>query len=144
MAHLLLVARMAGERIAIPAAAVESVVDIEALTPVPRAAPHVAGLCALRSRVLTVIDCRAALGAPAGEPAREGIVILMDGHAFALAVDAVEDVVEAEGGAVPPPASLSPEWRRVASAMAEFESALLLVVDPQALIAGPVLIPACA
>jgi purine-binding chemotaxis protein CheW len=144
MGRLLLVARMAGERIAIPAAAVESVVEIEALTPVPRAAPHVAGLGALRSRVLTVIDCRAALGAAPGDVPREGIVVLVDGHAYALAVDAVEDVVEAEGEPAPAPATLSPEWRRVASGMAEIEGALLLIVDPQALVAGPVVAAACA
>ena len=37
------------------------VVELDALIPVPRAAPHVAGLSALRSRVLTVIDCQRSL-----------------------------------------------------------------------------------
>ena len=57
MNELLLVVTIAGERVALPAAAVESVVELDTLIPVPRAAPHVAGLSALRSRVLTVIDC---------------------------------------------------------------------------------------
>ena len=39
MAELLLIARLAGRRIAFPAAEVEAVVEIEGLTPVPRAAP---------------------------------------------------------------------------------------------------------
>ena len=61
MNELLLIVTIAGERVALPAAAVESVVELDTLIPVPRAAPHVAGLSALRSRVLTVIDCRRSL-----------------------------------------------------------------------------------
>ena len=56
MNELLLVVTIAGERVALPAASVESVVELDTLIAVPRAAPHVAGLSALRSRVLTVID----------------------------------------------------------------------------------------
>ena len=61
MAELLLIVRLAGRRVAFPAAEVEAVVELEGLTPVPRAAGHVAGLSALRSRVLTVIDGLASL-----------------------------------------------------------------------------------
>ena len=49
MSDLLLIVTVAGERVALPAASVESVVELD-LDPVPRAAPHVAGLSALRSR----------------------------------------------------------------------------------------------
>ena len=56
MNELLLVVTIGGERVALPAVAVESVVELDTLIPVPRAAPHIAGLSALRSRVLTVID----------------------------------------------------------------------------------------
>src|SRR5689334_18908704 len=59
--ELLLVVTIAGERVALPAAAVESVVELDTLIPVPRAAPHIAGLSALRSRVLTVVDCMRSL-----------------------------------------------------------------------------------
>ena len=55
MNELLLIVTIAGQRVALPAAAVESVVELDTLIPVPRAACHVAGLSALRSRVLTVI-----------------------------------------------------------------------------------------
>ena len=51
MNELLLIVSIANERVALPAAAVESVVELESLIPVPRAGPHVAGLSALRSRV---------------------------------------------------------------------------------------------
>ena len=138
MAELLLIVRLAGERIALPAADVESVVEIESLTPIPGAAGHVAGLAALRSRVLTVIDCLASLD-PArrlGEGRSEAVMTVVDGHPYALMVEAVEDVVEASGERQPA-ASLAGGWRRIGRAMVEAEGDLLLLADIEALIAGP-------
>ncbi len=43
MNQLLLIVTVAGSRVALPAARVESVVKLDALSPVPRAAAHVAG-----------------------------------------------------------------------------------------------------
>ena len=100
MSELLLIVTIAGQRVALPADAVESVVELDTLIPVPRAAPHVAGLSALRSRVLTVIDCMRSLELGATDCAdgiREAAVVELDGHHYALLVDLVEDVVEAAG-----------------------------------------------
>ena len=44
MNELLLVVTIGGQRVAFPADAVESVVELDTLIPVPRSAPHVAGL----------------------------------------------------------------------------------------------------
>ena len=139
MAELLLIVRLAGERVALPAADVESVVEIEALTPVPGAAGHVAGLAALRSRVLTVIDCLASLDPSRRLPAdaREAVMAVVDGHPYALMVEAVEDVVEASGERRPAAASLAAGWRRIGLATIEAEGDLLLMADVEALIAGP-------
>ena len=138
MAELLLVVRIAGERVALPAAEVDSVVEIEALTPVPGAAGHVAGLAALRSRVLTVIDCLASLDPSRRLPAdaREAVMAVVDGHPYALLVEAVEDVVESSGERQPASA-LAGGWRRIGSATIEAEGDLLLLADVEALIAGP-------
>jgi purine-binding chemotaxis protein CheW len=139
MTELLLIVTLAGERVAIPAADVESVVELEGLTPVPRAARHVAGLSALRSRVLTVIDCFASLelGHAPAKALREAIVVEADGHPYALIVDSVEDVVETDGSVRPVRTSLSGGWRRVAKGMVEAEGDLLLLIDTAALLAGP-------
>jgi purine-binding chemotaxis protein CheW len=139
VAELLLIVRLAGERVALPAADVESVVEIEALTPVPGAAGHVAGLAALRSRVLTVIDCLASLDPSRRLPAdaREAVMAVVDGHPYALMVEAVEDVVEASGERRPAAASLAAGWRRIGLATIEAEGDLLLMADVEALIAGP-------
>ena len=45
MNELLLIVSIAGSRVALPAAAVESVVELESLIPVPRAPAHFAPAC---------------------------------------------------------------------------------------------------
>jgi purine-binding chemotaxis protein CheW len=137
--QLLLVVSIAGERVALPAVAVESVVELDTLIPVPRAAPHVAGLSALRSRVLTVIDCVRSL--ELGETSysggiREAAVVELDGHHYALIVDLVEDVLEALSDPVPMRAAMGTGWERVSKGMVETETGPLLVIDVAALIAG--------
>jgi purine-binding chemotaxis protein CheW len=137
--ELLLVVTIAGERVALPSAAVESVVELDALIPVPRAAPHVAGLSALRSRVLTVIDCMRALELGAtdcSDGIREAVVVELDGHHYALMVDTVEDVVEALSEPSPVRAAMGSGWERIAQGMVETENGPLLVVEVAALIGG--------
>ena len=139
MNELLLVVTIAGERIALPSAAVESVVELDALIPVPRAAPHVAGLSALRSRVLTVIDCMRALElgvTDCSDGIREAVVVELEGHHYALMVDTVEDVVEALSEPSPVRAAMGSGWERIAKGMVETENGPLLVVDVAALIGG--------
>ena len=136
---LLLIVSIAGSRVAFPAAKVESVVELDALSPVPRAPAHVAGLSALRSRVLTVIDCQRSLelGSTDLTGLREAAVVEVEGHHYALTVDAVEDVVEALSDPVPVRAAMGAGWERVGLGMIETEEGPLLLVDIDALIAGP-------
>jgi purine-binding chemotaxis protein CheW len=133
---LVLVLRIAGERVAIRASDVESVIEVDEVTPVPRTAPHIAGLTSLRSRILTVIDCRAALGA-APAAAAEAVVVPADGHAYALLVDGVEDVVEPAGDPSPVTLPLVGGWSGAARFTVDVGGDLLLLVDPHRLIPGP-------
>lgn len=140
MNELLLVVTIAGERVALPADAVESVVELDTLIPVPRAAPHVAGLSSVRSRVLTVIDCMCSLDlgvTDCSDGIREAAVVEFDGHHYALIVDVVEDVVEALSESSPVRAAMGVGWERVSAGMVETESGPLLVIDVAALISGP-------
>jgi purine-binding chemotaxis protein CheW len=139
MNELLLVVTIAGERVALPAAAVESVVELDTLIPVPRAAPHIAGLSALRSRVLTVVDCMRSLElgeTDCSDGIREAAVVELDGHHYALIVDLVEDVIEASSDPQPMRAVMGEGWERVSKGMVETDSGPLLLVDVGALIAG--------
>ena len=139
MSELVLIVTIAGERVALPAAAVESVVELDALIAVPRAAPHIAGLSALRSRVLTVIDCVRSLDlgeTGLGEGIREAAVVELDGHHYALIVDLVEDVVEALSEPAVVRAAMGPGWERVSKGMVETEQGPLLLVDIGGLVTG--------
>ena len=139
MNELLLVVVIAGERVALPAATVDAVVELDTLIPVPCAAPHVAGLSALRSRVLTVIDCKRSLElgeSDRSDGIREAAVVDFDGHHYALIVDLVEDVVEALSDAAPMRAAMGAGWERVCQGMVDTETGPLLLVDVAALISG--------
>lgn len=138
MAELLLIVRLAGRRIALPAHDVEAVVELEGITPAPGAADHVAGLSALRSRVLTVIDGISALGLGRADPdSREAIVVPSEGHTYALLVEEVEDVVEATSAPAPIKAPIGRGWDRVAIGMVDAGEDLMLLVNPHLLIAMP-------
>lgn len=144
MAELLLIVRLAGRRVALPAREIEAVVELEGVTPVPGAAVHIAGLSALRSRVLTVIDSRASLGLPAdeAESLAEAIVVPSGGHTYALLVEQIEDVIEAAGEPGPVQAPPGPGWERVAKGVVEANGDLLLLADPHLIIAGPPILAA--
>lgn len=139
MSAMMLVVTIDGRRAAIPALEVNSVIDLTSITPVPRAASHVAGLATLRSRPLTVIDCRVALGLdPADDIActRRAAVVEHDGHLYGLLVDAADDIVAALTDPGPIGADPGPGWRDAACGRVETEGGALLLLDISALIAG--------
>jgi purine-binding chemotaxis protein CheW len=141
MTDLLLVVLIAGRRIALHAAEVHSVIELDALSPIPRAPAHVAGLSALRSRVLTVIDCRASLELERAErPSKakaKAAVVEFEGHLYALLVDEVDDVAEARSDCTALRTALGRGWDRVALGMVESDMGPLLLVGVSGLIAGP-------
>ncbi len=139
MGDLYLMTEIAGRRAAIPSEAVQSVIEVGSISPVPHAPAFVAGLTAMRSRALTVIDARRALGIAADNTASDGraVVCAVDGHTYAILVDRVEDVVEATSTAERPEADLGPSWERVTRALVETRIGPALVVDIAAIVAGP-------
>jgi purine-binding chemotaxis protein CheW len=139
MTEMMLVVEIAGCCAAIPALSVNSVIDLASITPVPRAAPHVAGLSALRSRPLTVIDCRVALGIePAVLPPalRRAVVVEHEAHLYALLVDAAEDIVTVLADPEPLGADPGLGWRDAANGRVETEAGALLLLDVTSLIEG--------
>ena len=139
--NLLLLVTIGDTRVAFDAARVESVIELDALSPIPRAPAHLAGLSALRSRVLTVVDCRRALdlGATDFTPGdiHEAAVVEVEGHHYALSVDNVEDVIECDSEPRPVRANMGAGWERVALGMVETPEGPLLMIDLDKLIAGP-------
>jgi purine-binding chemotaxis protein CheW len=139
MSELFLILRIAGERLAISSAHVDAVVEVDSIIPVPRAADHVLGLAALRSRIFTVIDPLAALGLgrSTGSTPFDAVVVRCDGHLYALRVDSVEDAIELEGEIGELRAPLAPGWSNAARGVVEANGDLLLLLDAHALVAGP-------
>jgi purine-binding chemotaxis protein CheW len=138
MNEMLLVVIIAGRRAVLPAAQVNSVIELAAVTPVPRSAPHVAGLAALRSRPLTVIDCCTSLGVEREEDlVRRAVVVEHEGHLYGLLVDAADAIVAALGEPGPLGADPGAGWRRVAASRVETEAGALPLIDVAALIGGP-------
>lgn len=144
MTGMMLVVRMADEIVALAADAIESVVEIDAINPVPLAPPHIAGLAALRSRVLTVIDSRAALGCvrAAAADACSAVIVPVNGHPYGIVVDEVLDVATPDAEPEPLRAPVDGIWSAVASATVTIDGRLRLLVDPVRLIAGPSLVAA--
>ncbi|WP_435416868.1 chemotaxis protein CheW [Parerythrobacter aurantius] len=139
--ELLLVATVGGRNIALPAADVASVSELERVTTVPRAPAWIEGIGAQRSRALTVVNCHRAIGLP-GEAATAGgetrcIVVKIDEHLYALRADAILDVTIAQSDVTPVPTGLGNEWRSVATGVIETSFGPAVMIDVRAVIAGP-------
>jgi purine-binding chemotaxis protein CheW len=134
MSHLYLIAQVAGRPVAIDSDQVESVVDIGEVTAVPRASRHVRGLAALRSRVVTVVDTQSALGMEAADHARRAVITHVEGHHYALLVDALDDVAPFDllplGGGV----ALDAAWRSAGRGIVERDGEPILAIDLAALV----------
>jgi purine-binding chemotaxis protein CheW len=135
MTELFLIARIAGRGVAIPAEQVVSVVDIGEIVAVPRAPGAVRGLAALRSRVVTVVDTALALGLDRseGEGAR-AVIIKVDGHEYALLMDALEDVAAFERQPLSSGLALDRGWAAAGTGLIERDGEPLLVLDATALV----------
>jgi purine-binding chemotaxis protein CheW len=134
MSGLYLIAHVAGRTVAIASNQVESVVDIGEITVVPRAPALVRGLAALRSRVVTVIDTRIALGLTGNHDTSRAVIVRAEGHSYAMLVDALDDVSPFVMQPLANGLALAPEWRAIARGLVERDGEPILAIDLTALI----------
>ena len=139
MTDLLLATFRVGDLLlGLPVSAVEEVVDVELVVPVPLAPPDVSGLINLRGRIVVAVDVRASLGLP---PRPEGpssvhVVLTAGGEPASLVVDGVGDVLPVpETAREDVPETVAPALRRLVTGAFQLESALLLVLDPDLVLA---------
>ena len=139
MNELLLMCTIAGRRAAIPAIEVQSVIEVENITPIPGTPDFILGLTALRSQALTVIDCSLALGLDqtSEDSDRRAAVVEIEGHLYALLVEEAHDVGEARSEPVAVPGGFGEGWQRAARGMVETDGGPTLLVDIGQLISGP-------
>lgn len=138
MDRLYLFATLAGTRIAVETGEVEAVVKLTDISPVPAMGAHVAGLSALRSRVLTVIDV-AALVRGIASPHEErplAIIANISGHSYGLMVDGVSDICRVPEGELPLRGQIDPAWVPYARALVEHDGQPWLLVSLAGFIEG--------
>lgn len=131
MNRLYLLAQLAGTRVAIETREVEAVVKLTDISPVPGMGAHVAGLSALRSRVLTVIDVAALIRGRPTPVEQRGFAVIADiaGHSYGLMVDAVYDICQVPEGELPLRGQLDPAWLPHARGLVEHEGQPHLLVS---------------
>lgn len=133
MKELYLIAVIAGEQVAIPAEKIDSVVNVREAVPVPSSGPFIAGLFALRSRVLTLIDCQYFVTREPADliPGQPAIVVGIDGCSYGLLVDTVMDVIQSSVQPAPLPGQLPGGWSDIGTGLLDVGGSTYLLVDPE-------------
>lgn len=92
------------EEYAVAVERVREVMKSPPITEVPRAPSHVLGVITVRGEVVAVLDPRRRLGLPAGAPAGDGRVVIVDAGegSCGLLVDRVASVVRLRAGTIEP------------------------------------------
>ena len=136
MTDLAVFARIGDRRIAFDARGVEAVIDLGEIVPVPLAPPHIRGLAAVRSQVLTVVDVATALnGEKSTNEGRRALVVARDKHRYALLIDAVEEVAAPVSVSAQIPPGLGAGWAAAARGTMENDGAIALTLDIAAILA---------
>lgn len=141
--QLLLIVRVGSQRFALPAAAVERILPMAALTPLPGAPRNVAGLLNLHGGVVPVVDPRPHLAgvaltnsagssgsAPAEPDASQHLVVMVAQTRYLLWVDAAEQVFASPA--------------RPTASVVRLGDAVVPVLSPESLDPGPLLATAGA
>ena len=138
MKNLYLIADLAGSRIAIESGLVESVVQAPDIVPVPMCDPAIAGIFALRSRVLTLIDTQFLVTGVQQTPEKGELAVVTEigGHQYGLLVEKVHDVVSIDPQDTETAIRPSPAWARYVDEVATYQGALVMILNTSALVSG--------
>jgi purine-binding chemotaxis protein CheW len=132
MSALHVVFKVGSAEYAMPAADVLQMESYSGVTPVPGAAPFVAGIVQVRGRVLPLLDLRARFGLPPIEDSIDRRIVVghHDGRSVALLVDSAREVVDIPPESFkPPPRIVSDEAAGLVKAVAQLGPRLLMLLD---------------
>src|SRR5262245_59796392 len=135
-ASQLLLVLVGGSTYAVPTAAVERILRMAALTPLPGAPPGVVGVLNLQGAVLPAVDPRSRLGVPT--PAfdtEQHLVVMCAGTRYLLWVDRAERIVSASPRQIQ--AVEGDTERAVAPSLVSVEGEVFPILSPRALDPGP-------
>jgi purine-binding chemotaxis protein CheW len=139
MSALYLIAHINNTCVGIESSAIESIVHVQDIVPVPMCDPSIAGLFALRSRVLTLIDTQFLVTRSAGKAEKGALAVVVDiaGHQYGLLVDKVEDVVSIQADQLECNINPPIEWASLVRATASVAGRLIMILDAGSLVSGP-------
>ncbi len=137
---LYLIADLAGSRVAIESGLVESVVHVPEIVPAPMSDPSIAGIFALRSRVLTLIDTQYLVTGiqQRVEKGALSVVTEIAGHQYGLLVDKVHDVVAIDTQQAETSITAPAAWARYVDHISSIDGSLVMILNTAALVAGQV------
>lgn len=132
--------KIAGRDVVLPASKVESVVNIAEIVAVPYVEPHICGLFAMRSKVVTLVDSQWYITGEKSDMTSNamdssiGVVVSIDGHIYALLVDAVCDIFETATAPKKLPSSAGNGWDIFGDSILEVNDDTLLILEPENLV----------
>lgn len=129
--------KVGGNDYVLPADLVVQMETFTGATPVPGAAPYVAGLVQIRGKVIPVIDLRARFGLPPIERTLDArVIVVKDGdRQVGLLADSAREVLRLDpDGFKPPPDLLAQQASGFVTAIAQAGPRLVLRVETHALI----------
>lgn len=138
MSVLFLIAHINGARVAIKSDLIESIVHVQEVISVPKSDPSVAGLFALRSRVLTLVDSQFLVTGKQQIVSKGALAVVAEisGHHFGLLVDAVEDVVSIGNDQIESNIKPPKIWQRLISGTVSVGDEMIMILDPSRLVSG--------
>lgn len=138
MNNLYILAKINNSAVAINSNHVESVVRVQDVVPVPKSSDVVAGLFALRSRVLTLIDSQVLTTGQKRENLKNALAVVTEigGHSFGLIVDSVEDVVSINREDMEISISTGKQWELFVSDVCLVNGNMVMILDTEKMVNG--------
>lgn len=138
MTSLYLIAHISGACVGIESDRIESIVHVQDIVPVPNSDPSIAGLFALRSRVLTLIDAQYLVTGETQHAVKGALAVVVDvaGHQYGLLVDKVEDVVSINDDQIENNIQPAAIWSALVTETASVDGRLIMILDPASLVSG--------
>jgi purine-binding chemotaxis protein CheW len=136
---LYLIATIDGSNVAIESDLVESVVQVNEVIHVPNVDPSVAGLFALRSRVLTLIDSQFLVTGNPIKVSSGSLAIVADisGHHYGLLVDNIKDVISVSEDSIEKFVKPSSKWSNISTGIVDIGGEVAMIINPETLVTLP-------
>jgi purine-binding chemotaxis protein CheW len=132
--------QLAGTTYAVPSRVVQQMEMLENLTPVPRAAPYVAGVAYLRGQVIPAVDLRTRFGFPRVpyDLRTRLIIIQAAGRTVGLIADTAREFVTIPTEAIQPPHdAIGGLSGRYLQGVASLNGRLVLILNAEAVLSAP-------